>query len=158
MIFQEVIGSIYPWDLRDEGVEAILDNLQQRASCNMVYLIAVEIGHKRPITDDYYPHNPALLPLQPPPGAEHRQGTAQRRLQRREDGRPGDARRRARGEPGGRIQDQADVPGLSAGPDGRWPPRSGCAGGCAAGYAARPATPALREIKAPRQVLVPKDL
>jgi Beta-galactosidase len=40
-------------------VEAILDNLQQRASCNMVYLIAVEIGHKRPITDDYYPHNPA---------------------------------------------------------------------------------------------------
>jgi hypothetical protein len=45
VIFQEVIGSIYPWDLRDEGVEAILDHLQRRASCNMVYLIAVEIGH-----------------------------------------------------------------------------------------------------------------
>jgi hypothetical protein len=59
VLFQEVIGSIYPWDIRDEGVEAILDNLQQRALCNMVYLIAVEIGHKRPITDDYYPHNPA---------------------------------------------------------------------------------------------------
>lgn len=58
MRFQEVIGSIYPWDIRDEGIDAILDNLQQRALCNMVYLIAVEIGHKRPITDDYYPHNP----------------------------------------------------------------------------------------------------
>jgi ABC-type glycerol-3-phosphate transport system substrate-binding protein len=66
---------------------------------------------------------PALLPLQPPPGADHRPGPAQRRLQRREVGRPGDARRRPRGEPGGRVQDQADVPGLSAGPDGR-----GCGG------------------------------
>lgn len=58
MRFQEVIGSIYPWDIADEGLETILDHLQEQALCNMVYLIAVEIGHKRPITDDYYPHNP----------------------------------------------------------------------------------------------------
>jgi hypothetical protein len=58
VLWQEVIGSIYPWDIRDEGMDVILDNLQERALCNMVYLIAVEIGHKRPMTDDYYPHNP----------------------------------------------------------------------------------------------------
>jgi hypothetical protein len=58
MYFSEISASLYPWDLADEGVEVILDNLEELTGCNSVYLIAVMHHEKRPLTDFYYPHNP----------------------------------------------------------------------------------------------------
>jgi len=57
--FSEVVGSLYAWDLHDEGIEKILDNLQQMSAVNSVYLIA--LMHKewqRPLFQKTYPHNP----------------------------------------------------------------------------------------------------
>ncbi len=59
MFFREISASLYPWDLADEGLERILDNLQEMALCNSVYLIALMHHEKRPLTDFFYPHNPA---------------------------------------------------------------------------------------------------
>lgn len=56
--FSEIAGSIYAWDIADEGVERILDNLQEMTGCNSVYLIGIMHHEKRPLTDFYYPHNP----------------------------------------------------------------------------------------------------
>jgi len=39
MFFSEIAASLYPWDLADEGVERILDNLEEMTACNSVYLI-----------------------------------------------------------------------------------------------------------------------
>jgi len=58
MFFKEISASLYPWDLADEGIERILDNLQEMAGCNSVYLIALMHLEKRPLTDFFYPHNP----------------------------------------------------------------------------------------------------
>ncbi|MGD8238884.1 MAG: hypothetical protein PVH68_10045 [Armatimonadota bacterium] len=58
MLFSEVSASLYPWDLADEGVERILENLQEMSCCNSVYLIALMHHEKRPLTDFFYPHNP----------------------------------------------------------------------------------------------------
>ena len=58
MFFSEISASLYPWDLADEGVERILDNLQEMTLCNSVYLIALMHHEKRPLTDFFYPHNP----------------------------------------------------------------------------------------------------
>lgn len=58
MIFREISASLYPWDLADEGVDRILDNLEQMTGCNSVYLIALMHHEKRPLTDFFYPHNP----------------------------------------------------------------------------------------------------
>lgn len=58
MFVSEISGSLYAWDLADEGVERILDNLQEMTACNSVYLIAVMHHEKRPLTDYFYPHNP----------------------------------------------------------------------------------------------------
>ncbi len=58
MFFSEISASLYPWDLADEGTERILDNLQEMALCNSVYLIALMHHEKRPLTDFFYPHNP----------------------------------------------------------------------------------------------------
>jgi len=58
MFFSEISGSLYAWDLADEGIERILDNLQEMTLCNSVYLIAVMHHEKRPLTDYFYPHNP----------------------------------------------------------------------------------------------------
>ncbi len=55
----EVAASLYPWDVHDEGIENILDNLQEMAAVNSVYLIA--LMHKapqRPLFQDKFPHNP----------------------------------------------------------------------------------------------------
>lgn len=58
MFFSEISASLYPWDLADEGVERILDNLESMTGCNSVYLIALMHHEKRPLTDFFYPHNP----------------------------------------------------------------------------------------------------
>jgi hypothetical protein len=54
----EVTASLYPWDLHDEGVEPVLDNLQSMASVNSVYLVALMHHEKRPLTSPTFPHNP----------------------------------------------------------------------------------------------------
>ncbi|MCL5019335.1 MAG: hypothetical protein M1426_02505 [Patescibacteria group bacterium] len=56
--FFEISGSLYAWDLADEGIEPILDNLEKYTACNSVYLIALMHHEKRPLTDYFYPHNP----------------------------------------------------------------------------------------------------
>ncbi|MHC5034309.1 MAG: hypothetical protein ACYTFZ_04675, partial [Planctomycetota bacterium] len=58
MFFREIAASLYPWDLADEGVDRILDNVQELIACNSVYLIALMHHEKRPLTDFFYPHNP----------------------------------------------------------------------------------------------------
>ncbi len=55
----EVSASLYAWDLHDEGIEKILDNLQQMAAVNSVYLIALMHYEKRPLTSPVFTHNPA---------------------------------------------------------------------------------------------------
>ena len=61
----EVGASIYPWDVHDEGIDGILDNLTGMAGVNSVYLIAVMHEERRPFNSDhlpgdfYYIHNPA---------------------------------------------------------------------------------------------------
>ncbi len=54
----EVSASLYAWDLHDEGVEKILDNLQQMAAVNSVYLIALMHYERRPLTSPEFTHNP----------------------------------------------------------------------------------------------------
>lgn len=54
----EVASSLYAWELHDEGVEKILDNLQSMAGVNSVYLVALMHYEKRPLTSDVFPHNP----------------------------------------------------------------------------------------------------
>jgi hypothetical protein len=61
MYFREVATSLYAWDLLDEGVERILDNVQELALSNSTYLVALMHDEKRPLTDFYYPHNPRRL-------------------------------------------------------------------------------------------------
>lgn len=58
MYFKEVVASLYPWDLLDEGTEQVLDVLQRETWTNSVYLVALMHDEKRPLTDFYYPHNP----------------------------------------------------------------------------------------------------
>lgn len=65
MYFREVAASLYPWDLMDEGVEQILDTLQDKTLCNSTYLVGLMHDEKRPLTDFYYPHNPKRLAYWP---------------------------------------------------------------------------------------------
>jgi len=58
MYYLEISASLYAWDLADEGIEHILDSLQQMTGCNSAYLIALMHHEKRPLTDYFYPHNP----------------------------------------------------------------------------------------------------
>ena len=58
MFFSEISASLYPWDVADEGMDRILDNLEEMTGCNSVYLIALMHHEKRPLTDYFYPHNP----------------------------------------------------------------------------------------------------
>jgi hypothetical protein len=58
MYWREVVASLYPWDLLDEGLEHILDTLQTETLTNSTYLVALMHDEKRPLTDFYYPHNP----------------------------------------------------------------------------------------------------
>jgi hypothetical protein len=60
----EVTGSIYPWEVHDEGIDLILDNMTSIAGINSVYLIAVMHQEHRPFNNDKLPgtfnfiHNP----------------------------------------------------------------------------------------------------
>lgn len=54
----EVAASVYAWELHDEGVERVLDNLQQMAAVNSVYLIGIMHPEDRPFGGDVFPHNP----------------------------------------------------------------------------------------------------
>jgi hypothetical protein len=54
----EISASLYAWDLHDEGIERILDNLQEMAAVNSVYLIVLMHYEKRPLTSPVFPHNP----------------------------------------------------------------------------------------------------
>ena len=54
----ENAASLYAWDLHDEGVEKVLDNLQEMAVVNSVYLIGLMHPEKRPLTQAVFPHNP----------------------------------------------------------------------------------------------------
>ena len=55
----EVSASLYAWDLHDEGIERILDNVQEMAAVNSVYLVALMHYERRPLTSPRFPHNPA---------------------------------------------------------------------------------------------------
>src|SRR5450631_4198690 len=54
----EVSASLYPWDLHDEGIENILDNLQKMSGVNSVYLLGIMHYEIRPLTSPAFPHNP----------------------------------------------------------------------------------------------------
>jgi len=54
----EVSASLYAWELHDEGVERVLDNLQGMAAVNSVYLIGVMHPEHRPLGGGVFPHNP----------------------------------------------------------------------------------------------------
>lgn len=61
----EVCASLYPWDVHDEGIEVMLDNLIGLSGVNSVYLIAVMHEEHRPFNGPpgtgpwLYIHNPA---------------------------------------------------------------------------------------------------
>ena len=54
----EVAASVYAWELHDEGVERVLDNLQEMAAVNSVYLIGLMHPEARPFGGDTFHHNP----------------------------------------------------------------------------------------------------
>lgn len=60
----EVTGSIYPWEVHDEGIDLILDNMTGIAGINSVYMLAVMHQEHRPFNSDKLPgmflfnHNP----------------------------------------------------------------------------------------------------
>lgn len=58
MYWSELITGIYPWDIHDEGIETILDNLQEHSGNNAAYMLALMHHEKRPFHANYYPHNP----------------------------------------------------------------------------------------------------
>ena len=61
----EVSASLYPWDVHDEGINLMLDNLISMAGVNSVYLISVMHQEHRPFLGPegtgpwLYVHNPA---------------------------------------------------------------------------------------------------
>jgi hypothetical protein len=61
----EVAASLYAWELHDEGVASILDNLQRMAAVNSVYLIALMHPEPRPHKSERFPHNPAREKIMP---------------------------------------------------------------------------------------------
>jgi hypothetical protein len=44
----EIAASLYPWDIHDEGIESILDNLQRESLVNSVYLVGLMHPERRP--------------------------------------------------------------------------------------------------------------
>lgn len=57
MLIKEVAASLYPWDLADEGIENITDNLVKYSNVNCLYLVGVMHFEKRPLTSLFYTHN-----------------------------------------------------------------------------------------------------
>jgi hypothetical protein len=53
----EISASVFPWDLADEGMEKVLDNLQEMAGVNSVYLCNLS-EEVRPFRGGEYTHNP----------------------------------------------------------------------------------------------------
>ena len=53
----EIAASVFPWDLADEGLEQVLDNLQGMAGANSVYMCNLS-EQVRPFRGGDYPHNP----------------------------------------------------------------------------------------------------
>lgn len=58
MALKEIAASLYAWDLADEGVEHVLDNLEALAGVNSTYLVGLMHKEKRPLLARFYPHNP----------------------------------------------------------------------------------------------------
>lgn len=58
MALKEIAASLYAWDLADEGVEHILDNLEALSGVNSAYLVGLMHKEKRPLHARFYPHNP----------------------------------------------------------------------------------------------------
>ena len=54
----EVDGSTYAWEVHDEGIDLVLDNMTSMAAVNAVYLIALMHREHRPFTSKQFPHNP----------------------------------------------------------------------------------------------------
>ena len=55
----EVGTQIRAWEIRDEGMGYILDNMQQMAGINNVYMVVVMHAEHRPFQAPEFPHNPA---------------------------------------------------------------------------------------------------
>lgn len=64
----EVTGSIYPWEVHDEGIDLILDNMTGIAGINSVYMLAVMHQEHRPFNSDKLP---VFLSLTITPCAAH---------------------------------------------------------------------------------------
>jgi hypothetical protein len=54
----EVDGSTYPWEVHDEGINLILDNMTSMAGINAVYMIALMHKEHRPFQSPEFLHNP----------------------------------------------------------------------------------------------------
>jgi hypothetical protein len=57
MDMPEISASVFPWDLADEGMEVVLDNLGGLAGANSIYLCNLSEG-VRPFRGGEYTHNP----------------------------------------------------------------------------------------------------
>lgn len=57
MYISEIAASLYPWDVADEGMPHIADELINRCSVNSLYLVGVMHFEKRPLTSLFYTHN-----------------------------------------------------------------------------------------------------
>jgi len=57
MYIKEVAASLYPWDLADEGISTMADNLVGRSNVNSLYLVGIMHFEKRPLTSLFYTHN-----------------------------------------------------------------------------------------------------
>lgn len=55
----EVGTQIRAWTIQDEGMSTILDNMQQMAGINNVYMVVVMHQEHRPFQAPEFPHNPA---------------------------------------------------------------------------------------------------
>lgn len=55
----EVGTQIRAWTIRDEGIAYALDNMQQMAGINNVYMVVVMHAEHRPFQAPEFPHNPA---------------------------------------------------------------------------------------------------
>lgn len=58
MVIQEIAASLYPWDLADEGIDAIVDKLVEHSNVNSIYLVGIMHYEKRPLTSLFYTQNP----------------------------------------------------------------------------------------------------
>jgi len=55
----EVGSQIRAWTIRDEGMESILDNMQQMCGINSLYMVVIMHQEHRPYKAPEFPHNPA---------------------------------------------------------------------------------------------------